>query len=111
MSEPLTYRASTSYASASVTTSAWSPSMTARACLPEPPCDWLIVTRLAGACLPGLRERRVDVLIELACRVVRDVQQGHVLPGSQRRIEQDDRSESDHARDAKHGRSFRQNPN
>src|ERR1017187_9906962 len=30
--------------SASVTTSASRPSMTDRACLPEPPCDWLIVT-------------------------------------------------------------------
>ena len=29
---------------ASVTTSASSPSITDRACLPEPPCDWLMVT-------------------------------------------------------------------
>ncbi len=36
--------ASMSYARASVTTSASSPSITARACLPEPPCDWLIAT-------------------------------------------------------------------
>ena len=34
---------SMSPASASVTTSASSPSITARACLPEPPCDWLMV--------------------------------------------------------------------
>ena len=33
-----------SYASASVTTSASSPSITARACAPEPPCDCLIST-------------------------------------------------------------------
>src|ERR1039457_113592 len=36
--------ASMSPESASVTTSASRPSMTDRACLPEPPCDWLIVT-------------------------------------------------------------------
>ncbi len=36
--------ASMSWASASVTTSAWRPSMTERACLPEPPCDCLTVT-------------------------------------------------------------------
>jgi hypothetical protein len=36
--------ASMSYASASVTTSASRPSITARACLPEPPCDCSIVT-------------------------------------------------------------------
>jgi hypothetical protein len=36
--------ASMSPASASVTTSAESPSMTERACLPEPPCDCLIET-------------------------------------------------------------------
>src|SRR4051794_22756066 len=35
---------SMSYASASVTTSASSPSITERACLPEPPCDWRMVT-------------------------------------------------------------------
>ena len=40
-----------SSASASVTTSASSPSMTERACLPEPPCDCRIVTfSLAFAC-------------------------------------------------------------
>jgi hypothetical protein len=39
---PLIARASTSWESASVTTSASSPSSTARACLPEPPCDcWM----------------------------------------------------------------------
>jgi hypothetical protein len=37
--------ASMSYASASVTTSASSPSMTARACAPEPPCDCRIDAR------------------------------------------------------------------
>src|SRR4030095_13804729 len=41
---PFVAIASTSPASASVTTSAGSPSMTVRACLPEPPCDCLIVT-------------------------------------------------------------------
>ena len=36
--------ASMSYASANVTTSASRPSITDRACLPDPPWDWLIVT-------------------------------------------------------------------
>ena len=36
--------ASMSYAKARVTTSASKPSITARACAPEPPCDWLIET-------------------------------------------------------------------
>src|SRR5437867_341512 len=36
--------ASMSYASARVTTSASRPSTTARACLPEPPCDWFTTT-------------------------------------------------------------------
>ena len=36
--------ASMSYASARVTTSACKPSITARACLPEPPCDCLMTT-------------------------------------------------------------------
>ena len=35
--------ASMSPESASVTTSASRPSITDRACVPEPPCDWLIV--------------------------------------------------------------------
>ncbi len=30
--------------------------MTERACLPEPPCDWLIVTGWPGLLLPLLRE-------------------------------------------------------
>src|SRR5262245_50024317 len=41
---PLVATASMSPASASVTTSAGRPSMTVRACLPEPPCDCLTVT-------------------------------------------------------------------
>src|SRR3989442_771824 len=36
--------ASMSYASARVTTSASRPSTTARACLPDPPCDWFTTT-------------------------------------------------------------------
>ena len=36
--------ASMSYDSARVTTSARSPSMTERACLPDPPCDWVTRT-------------------------------------------------------------------
>ncbi len=43
-SRPLAATASISAASASVTTSASRPSTTERACLPEPPCDWLMVT-------------------------------------------------------------------
>ncbi len=43
---PFLCNASISAASASVTTSASSPSITERACLPEPPCDCLIVTSL-----------------------------------------------------------------
>src|SRR5882724_4833982 len=41
---PWVATASMSAASARVTTSAESPSMTERACLPDPPCDWLILT-------------------------------------------------------------------
>ena len=41
---PLCATASISYASARVTTSASSPSITARAWPPEPPCDWRIDT-------------------------------------------------------------------
>jgi hypothetical protein len=41
---PRSASASTSYARASVTTSALSPSITERACFPDPPCDILTVT-------------------------------------------------------------------
>ena len=46
--------ASMSYDSARVTTSARNPSMTERACLPDPPCDWVTRTLspvLAFQCL------------------------------------------------------------
>ena len=69
--------ASMSYASASVTTSASSPSITERACLPEPPCDCLIST-FSGLLLPVLGEGRVEVLVQLARRIVRHVQQRDV---------------------------------
>ena len=49
--------------------------MTERACLPEPPCDCLTVDVLAGLLLPVLGERGVEVLVQLARRVVRDVEQ------------------------------------
>ena len=49
--------------------------MTARACAPEPPCDCWIVDLLAGLRLPVLGERGVEVGVELARRVVRDVEQ------------------------------------
>src|ERR1044072_3584201 len=45
---PFSAIASTSAASASVTTSAGRPSITERACLPDPPCDWLILTSSPG---------------------------------------------------------------
>src|SRR3954452_10366923 len=41
---PCVATASMSAARANVTTSACRPSITDRACLPEPPCDWLILT-------------------------------------------------------------------
>ena len=68
-----------SSASASVTTSASSPSMTERACLPEPPCDCLMVTSWPVLRLPVLGEGRVEVLVELARRVVGDVEQRDVV--------------------------------
>jgi hypothetical protein len=47
---PCVTSASMSPASASVTTSAPSPSITERACLPEPPCDWLMRTSCPVFC-------------------------------------------------------------
>ena len=51
-----------------------SPSMTLRACLPEPPCDMLDGDLLAGLLCPMLGERRVEVLVEFAGRIVGDVE-------------------------------------
>ena len=53
--------ASTSYASASVTTSASSPSMTARAWLPDPPCDCSDGHGLPGLGLPVPLECGVEL--------------------------------------------------
>ena len=64
-------------ASASVATSASSPSMIERACLPEPPCDCLIATSWPGLGLPVLGEGLVVVHVQFARRVVRHVEQGH----------------------------------
>ena len=49
--------------------------MTARACAPEPPCDCWMVTRCSRLALPVPGEGGVEILIQLARRVVRDVQQ------------------------------------
>src|SRR6476620_4312850 len=74
-----------SYASARVTTSASRPSITDRACLPEPPCDWLMVTACpfftfhwaANAALTAWYSSRVgsydtlsSVTADCACNVV-----------------------------------------
>ena len=72
---PFLRMASVSDHRASVTTSASSPSMTARAWLPEPPCDCLIVSSTARLLLVLRDERLVQVAPQLARRVVRDVQQ------------------------------------
>ena len=55
------------------------PSMTDAACLPEPPCDVLTTTLSPRLLLPVAREGRVVFLVELACRVVGDVEQRDVL--------------------------------
>ena len=68
-------------ASASVTTSASRPSITARACLPEPPCDCLIVTVSPVFAFQYLAKAVLIVLVELARRVVGDVEQLHVRAG------------------------------
>ncbi len=52
--------------------------MTARACLPEPPCDVLDGHRLAGVGLPLGGEGLVEILVELAGRVIGDVEDGRV---------------------------------
>ena len=59
--------------------------MTARACLPEPPCDCLIDDVLARLGLPVLGEGGVEVLIELARRIVGDVEQRRLRLRRERR--------------------------
>src|SRR6266849_1778726 len=71
---PALATASASYASARVTTSASRPSTTARACPPEP-LRLLDIRRLTSFALPVLDERLVEVLIQLARRIVRDFEQ------------------------------------
>ena len=64
-----------SLASASVTTCASSPSTTARACAPDPPCEvWMSSAGWPGG-LPVGVERLVELPVELAGRVVGDVEQ------------------------------------
>ena len=58
-----------------VTTSASSPSITERACLLEPPCDWLTVMSSPVCCFQRALERGIDLLVELARDVVADVEQ------------------------------------
>ena len=49
--------------------------MTARACLPDPPCDCLIDSVLvAGRFLPVLDEGGVEITIQSARRIVGDVE-------------------------------------
>ena len=62
-------------ASASVTTSAGSPSMTARAWRPGAAVRLADAHILAGGLLPVLREGDVDVFVELARRIVGRIEQ------------------------------------
>ena len=66
--------------------------MTARACLPEPPCDCWMVTSLPGLRLPLRGEGGVHVLVQLARRVVGDVED---LLGARRGRRDDDDDESE----------------
>ena len=66
--------ASMSDASAKVTTEASNPCITLRACLPEPPCDWSIDEGPTLAGFPVAEEGLVVVLVELARRIVGDVE-------------------------------------
>ena len=52
--------------------------MTERACLPEPPCDCFYRDRVAGLGLPVGGERGVVLMVELARRVVGDIEERHV---------------------------------
>ena len=67
--------ASMSAASASVTTSASRPSITARACAPEPPCEARTSTVSPVFAFQSRGEGLVDLAIELARRIVGDVEQ------------------------------------
>ena len=67
--------ASTSLASARVTTCAARPSITARAWAPEPPCELSIVSGGVAFGLPVRVEGLVVVAVELARRVVGDVEE------------------------------------
>ena len=66
---------SMSPASASVTTSAARPSITERAWRPEPPCDWLILTVSPVFFFQYSANDLLKSDVQLARRVVRDVEQ------------------------------------
>ena len=72
-----------------MTTSASRPSITARACLAAPPCDCLIATSFAGLAFPVFGEGRVELLVELTRRVIRDVEQRCLLRVRDTRAEQE----------------------
>ena len=72
---PLSAMASMSAASARVTTSASSLSITARACLPEPPWEARMVNVSPVCCFHCAANAPVDVGVELARRIVGNVQQ------------------------------------
>ena len=84
ISPDLSAMALMSPSSARVTTSASRPSITDCACLPEPPWLCSMVTVAAGLGLPVGGERRVELLVELAGRIVADVQQ-HLILGAYRK--------------------------
>ena len=58
--------------------------MTERACLPEPPCDCLIVTSSPVFAFQYLAKAVLYVLIELARRIVGDVEQRDLRRGGRR---------------------------
>ena len=67
-----------SLSSASVTTSASSPSITARACLPDPPCDCWMVTVSPVSAFHLAAKASLNCLVELAGRIVGNVEDGRV---------------------------------
>ena len=86
--------ASMSGASASVTTSACKPSMTARACLPEPPWDWLTVDVVASLLLPVVGEDLVVLLVKFASWIVGDVEQLNLFGACGRKAQTEDKQKN-----------------
>ena len=72
--------------------------MTARACVPEPPCDWRMVRSVPVCALYFGGEGGVDGAVELARRIVRDVQElerlGAGLSGSEREADEQGEGET-----------------